>query len=227
MYPCVAASPKAFVEQLAYAYIHYGYRYYVTGVVPQRLAAGQFDARIIEKFGLDISRHKRRKQRSEGFGSIHFIRHNRFWVLISTPTTNGNKFFASNTESKTGESLWHDVWNRAITFDGYAIRAPQGEISIKIDRYEFKHLKNELLEVAKYEPAEQLTQVLKKRFHYKQYPGVQKQLYDLVQCLNERLKAAHSGFIRFSDVKRGQQRLNGRRFNMSDEMSPEQKRRAA
>ena len=227
MYPCVAASPQAFIDQLAYAYIVHGYRFYVTGVVPGRLTPHELDDRLIGKFGLDISRDRRSSHRAAGDGSIHYLRYDRFWVLISTPAINGNPFFTENTEPKTGEHLWHDVWTRAIMFHGYAIRAPAGKLLIKVERHEFKRLKNELLELAKVVPVERLTTILKQRFRYEQYPGVQEQLYHLVKCLNQRLKRSRLGRIEFSQLKRGRKVMRGRRLYAAEDVMTSDEKHAA
>ena len=199
----------------------------MTGVVPDRLTASELDARLIEKFGLDISRDRRSDQRATGNGSIHYLRHDRFWVLISTPARNGNRFFTENTEPKTGEHLWHDVWARAIMFHGYAIRVPAGKLLIKVERHEFKRLKNELLELAKFVSGERLTGILCQRFHYEQYPGVQEQLYRLVECLNQRLKRSGLGRIEFSQLKRGRRALRGRRLYALEDLMTREKQQAA
>ncbi len=227
MYPCVAASPQAFIDQLAYAYIVYGYRFYVTGVVPGRLTPTELDVRLIEKFDLDISRNQRSNQRAAGDGSIHYLRRDRFWALISTPARNGNQFFIQNTEPKTGQHLWHDVWTRAITFHGYAVRAPAGKLLIKVEQREFKRLKNELLELAKFVPAERLTTIIRQRFHYEQYPGVQEQLYRLVECLNQRLKRSGLGRIEFSQLKRGRKVVRGRRLYAPKDLMASDEKQAA
>ena len=227
MYPCVAASRQAFIDQLAYAYIAYGYRFYVTGVVPERLTSGELDARLIEKFGLDISRDRRSSQRAAGDGSIHYLRHDRFWVLISTPARNGNQFFTENTEPRTGDHLWHDVWTRAISIHGYAIRAPVGKLLIKVERHEFKRLKSELLELAKFVPAERLTTILKQRFRYEQYPGVQEQLYGLVATLNQRPKRSGLGRIEFTQLKCGRKIVRGRRLYTPEDMMAGDEKHAA
>ncbi len=227
MYPCVASSPLAFINQLAYAYIDYGYRFYVTGVVPKRLTPSELDARLIEKFGLDITRDQRSRQRACGDGSIHYLRYERFWVLISTPAKNGNPFFIQNTEPKTGQRLWQDVWKRAITFHGYAIRAPAGELLIQMDRHEFKRLKNELLELAKFVSAERLTTFIRQQFRYEQYPSVQEQLYRLVETLNQRLKRSGLGRIEFSQLKRGRKVARGRRLYAPEDMMVGDERHAA
>ncbi len=217
MYPCVAVSPKAFVDQLAYSYISYGHLFYVTGVVPDRLKPQELDVRMIKKFGLNITRDERARRRAAGEGSIHFIRHERFWVLISTAAPAGNMFFEENTEPKTGHAQWKDVRKQAISFRGYAIRAPGGSVRITVNRHEFSRVKGALVELAKYVPADRLKKILEREFLYEQYPGVQAQLYRLVGLVNHRLKRSRLGQIPFSEVKRRRRVACGPRVVCSSE----------
>ena len=227
MYPCVAVSSKALIDQLAYSYINYGHRFYVTGVVPDRLEPQEFDLRIIEKFRLNITRSERARRRAVGEGSIHFIRHERFWVLISTAAPAGNMFFEENTEPKTGYAQWKDVRKASITFCGYAIRAPGGVVRITVNRHEFSRVKGALVELAKYVPADRLKKILEREFPYEQYPGVQEQLYRLVGLVNHRLKRSRLGQISFSEVKRRRRVACGPRVVCSSEDAWKDKQRRA
>lgn len=228
MYPCVSPSTNAFVHQLAYDFInHNGYRFYVTGSVTPRLEPWEHDARIIKTFRTCKSPNRPSEQKPEDKGRIQYLRRNNFWVLISTHAQNGNALFVRNIEAVSGKRLWYSVEHRAIKFGGYAIRVHQGEVCIKLDYYKYKQIKKELLELAKYVPAGRLTPILKQKFHYTQYQGVQVQLDRLVRCLNERLKKSNLGRIEFSDVKSGWKAPPGRRIYTPEEMYPEMKRRAA
>lgn len=85
-YPCVATTPAGFIQRLAHDYVQYGAWFYVTGVVPVRYLAepARLDAKLIEKYGVSVSRWTRYRQRERGKATIHYLRHEGFWILIAT-----------------------------------------------------------------------------------------------------------------------------------------------
>ena len=58
-YRCVAPTIEGFVRQLAVQYVARGYRFYVTGLIPQRKDPRLVDASIVERYGLDLSKYQR------------------------------------------------------------------------------------------------------------------------------------------------------------------------
>src|SRR5689334_18499210 len=93
MYRCEATSIAGFVQQLAVSYIGNGYWFYVSGYVPEKKDPKMVDAKLIERYGIDVSKWVRTRRKKGGLANIHYIRHDRFWVLIATKGQ--HEFFAS------------------------------------------------------------------------------------------------------------------------------------
>ena len=79
-----ASSQRAFLEQvvrLAAA----GYRWYVTGAVPERVAdPQQVDAKLVAKYGADLPKWTRTRRRARGLANVRYLRFGRRWVLMVT-----------------------------------------------------------------------------------------------------------------------------------------------
>jgi hypothetical protein len=87
-----ATSVEGFVQQLAVAYIAHGFYFYVTGVVPERKDPAAVDRKLLEKYGVSMSKWTRARRKAEGLANVHYLRFERFWVLIASPGR-GHLFF--------------------------------------------------------------------------------------------------------------------------------------
>lgn len=77
-------SPAAMVQQLALSTLRYGYRYYVSGMLPQGKDPFAFDQRIIEKYDLQITDYNRRQRAALGKANMKFFRCGQFFLLLAT-----------------------------------------------------------------------------------------------------------------------------------------------
>ena len=59
MYRCVATSIEGFVQQLAVGYVTHGYWFYVSGWIPEGKDPLKTDAKLIERYGIDVSKWTR------------------------------------------------------------------------------------------------------------------------------------------------------------------------
>src|SRR4051812_29200215 len=113
VYRYVATSVAGFIQQLAVAYVTHGYYFYVTGVIPEHKDPFKTDEKLIKQYGIGVSKWTRSRRKKDGQANVHYLRHERFYILIASH--GDNSFFAA--ESKRLK----DVRKRPVQFMGYSI----------------------------------------------------------------------------------------------------------
>src|SRR3954453_18591216 len=83
-YRCVATSLEGFIQQLAVAYIAHGYYFYVSGFIPEGKDPEAIDRKLLDKYGVRLSKFARYRRKALGQASIQYLRFERFFVLIAT-----------------------------------------------------------------------------------------------------------------------------------------------
>jgi len=61
-----------------------GYRYFISGEVPQRKASEEVDEKLLAKYGLRLTRRQRTYRKSKGLPNGHYFRFERRWVVMAT-----------------------------------------------------------------------------------------------------------------------------------------------
>jgi len=117
-YQSVAASESAFVQQLAVAYVNHGYWYYVRGFIPPDKDVAAVDRKLIEKYGVAISQWSRARRKQQGLANVHYLRCQRFFVLIATA---GQHLFYREEAIEI-----RDIRREPLRFAGYSIGCRQG-----------------------------------------------------------------------------------------------------
>lgn len=117
MYRCEATSVEGFIQQLAVGYIARGYWFYVACRIPAGKDPRLVDAKLIERYGLDLSRWSRARRRRQGEAAVQYLRYRRFFVLIATP---GRHVFFER------EPDFRDIRERPTSFAGYSIGCRPG-----------------------------------------------------------------------------------------------------
>jgi hypothetical protein len=69
-YRCEAISLGGFVQQLAVSYVARGYRFYVTGHVPERKDPRSVDEKLIDRYGIDVSKSERSRRKMAGGANL-------------------------------------------------------------------------------------------------------------------------------------------------------------
>src|ERR1700727_2367963 len=96
MYRCEETSVEGFVQQLAVGYIARGYLFYVAGSIPEGKDPKQTDGRIIEKYGIDISRFIRCRKNKTGIAPVQYLRFDRFFLILAKHGE--HRFFTEESE---------------------------------------------------------------------------------------------------------------------------------
>lgn len=185
MYRCEATSLEGFVQQLAVSYVGNGYFFYVTGQIPEGKDAGAVDAKLIARYGVDVSKWSRARKKQAGLANVQYIRFGRFFVLLATH--GAHRFFRDEAKAI------RDARRVPIKVGGYAVSYRGGHAHVRIDRETYKDLKAHLIELGLHRTAEPLIQELD-ALPFERYAPVRRQLLNILRAVNRARKTA--GFSR-------------------------------
>lgn len=196
-YKWEATTLEGFIQQLAVAYIARRYFFYVTGRVPQRLAALEHDRRLLQKF--DVARSKwsryRRTKRTGPDGrplaNVQYLRYRDFWVLLAT--SGYHRFFQEHTQPTDAGIAnirqYKDVREAPIVYGGYSL-GHNGKASVRISRPAYRELKGHFLKLA---TAHHSTLRLEREFQrspFEPYGGVTRQMFAVLRAVNRARRTA-------------------------------------
>jgi hypothetical protein len=188
MYRCEAVSAEAFVQQLACNLVNHGYWFYTVGHVPPGKDPRAVDRKLIDGYGLEISKWQRARLKAKGHAKLSYLRHERFFVLLATA---GEHIFYQ----REGRVL--DVRRQPIVFDGYSIGCSKGSdgryhASVKIHADTFNERRAYLLGLAPHRSADTLVRAFQS-VQFTPYARVRRQLLRLLREVNDARRAA--GFV--------------------------------
>lgn len=185
MYRCEAVSVEGFVQQLSVGYVQHGHLFYVAGEVPGNKEPRVVDAKLIARYGLNVSKWARARARAVGRASVRYIRHGRFFVLIATKGR--HEFFER-------EGGVRDIRRHPIRFGGYSISYRRGvdrkwHASVRVAGDEYLRLRAHFLELAVHRSVENLTAEFS-RVPFEPYAPVRRQLLNILRAVNKKRKEA-------------------------------------
>lgn len=192
-YRCEATSLDGFVQQLAACYLPHGYTRYVTGVVPPEKDARAVDEKLVTKYGVDLSRWQRARRKRAGWANLHYLRFDRFWVLLATEGE--HRFFIEEAKNL------RDVREEPIKVGGYSVRVREGHSHVRIEEGEFKRLRAWLLELAAHRSAAEIGRAFW-CVPWEPYAPVRSQLFGTLAAVNERRKRAGYALVPASAIRR-------------------------
>ncbi len=185
-YQYLAASPNAFVQQLAVGYVSHGYRFYVTGIVPNNKNAVLVDHKLIEKYNIAMSKWSRARRKERGLANVHYLRHYQFFVLIATK---GAHYFFDQEGP-----VVRDIRYEPIKYAGYSISYKRGvdrkwHASVRINPVQYKHVKSYFMDIAARRSVEQISKELG-RLPFEPYAPVRRQMLNVHRAINRKRKKA-------------------------------------
>ena len=186
-YRCVATSVAGFVQQLAVGYISNGYYFYAAGLIPPHKDPAKTDAKIVEAYGIDVSKWTRTRRKKGGHANVQYLRYRHFFVIVANQGV--HPFFAAEAE------ILRDFRRQPVSFMGYSIgcRRERGggeyHASVRINKERFAELKARFLRVAVQRTVEELRSDLR-HLSFEPYAPVRVQLCGLVRGINRRRKLA-------------------------------------
>jgi hypothetical protein len=184
-YRAEATTVEGFVQQLAVAYVQRGYVFYVTGRVPERKDPAAVDAKLLAKYGIDVSRWARARRKRAGLANHHYIRFGRFFVLLATPGE--GKFFTEEA------GVFRDARRVPVKFGGYAIGYSGGHVRVRIEKRLYRDLKAYFLDLATRRSAEALAAEFRRYMDFQPYAPVRSQCLAVLRAVNRCRAAAGLG----------------------------------
>jgi len=197
-YHCEATSPVGFVQQLVSCYLPHGYWFHVSGHIPQHKDPHEVDLKLLAKYGISVSRQTRARRKLAGLANVHYLRHERFFVMLAT---HGRHPFYDDEAQNI-----RDARRAPIKFAGYSIGVKKGgyrrkdtpsspavrddkwRVRVQIGREPYRDLGAYFLDIAPRRTAEQLGRELY-NLPYEPYAPVRQQLLNLLRMVNNTRKA--------------------------------------
>lgn len=217
-----ATSTQGFIQQLACNYLPHGYWFWISGIVPAKKDPRAIDERLMTKYGIALSRQQRARRKAAGFANIHYLRHQRFWLMVATHGR--HSWFSEHvrividpeTNQENVEPLFKDIRKAPIMFAGHSISYKQGFIRrrgvnaetidqgwhsrVQIQRDRYAELKAYFLDLALRKNTESLGRELY-QLPFEPYAPVRQQLLNLIRIIN--LKRHQAGLEKIAaDVLR-------------------------
>ena len=109
-----AVSVEGFVEQLV-RYISGGHYFYATGRIPDKKAPQYVDEKLLGRYQVAMPRWQRARRKQAGMASVHYLRYDRFFVLLATHGQ--HRFFEEHDSGQI-----QDCRRVGIKFGGYCVR---------------------------------------------------------------------------------------------------------
>ncbi|MBI5388716.1 MAG: hypothetical protein HZA90_28985 [Verrucomicrobia bacterium] len=182
----MATSIEGFVQQLAVGYVAHGYWFYVTGWIPEDKDSCKIDEKLIQQYGVDVSKWTRCRRKKAGLANVQYLRYERFFLLLAT---HGPHWFFAE------EPYFDDLREKPIEFAGYSIgcRCGQDEryhASVRLSRGRWKTLCSHFAWLALRPDASDVAAAFR-ALRVAPYAPVRRQLCQLLRQVNRRRKAAH------------------------------------
>ena len=191
-YRCEASSLEGFVQQLAVSYVANGYWFYVCGFIPKGKNPHDVDRKLVEKYGIDLSKFQRARRKAAGHANLHYLRSERFFVLLATHGE--HRFF----EEERGQI--RDIRKVPIKFGSYSVSFRSGHPHVRIDRETLRDLKAYFVSIALSRVAETIERELS-RLPFEPWAPVRRQLFQLMNAINRSRKTAGYAEIRSSCLR--------------------------
>lgn len=175
MYRCEAKTVEGFVQQLAVAYIAHGCWFHVAGRIPAAKDPAAVDRKLIERYGIDVSKWARARRKRAGLANMHYLRHGHLFVLLATHGE--HRFFADEA------GVVRDARRTPIRCFGYSVSSRGGHAHVRIGADEYKRFKASMLDLAPHRSTEEL----EGRLHsvpFEPYAPVRRQLLNIWRAVN-------------------------------------------
>lgn len=191
-YRCEAATVEGFVQQLAVSYLKNGYFFYVTGHVREGKDPRGVDRRILDRYGIEVSKFTRARQKKAGRANLQYLRHGQFFVILATLGV--HPLFSDERDTI------RDARRVPIKYAGYSVGYRGGRASVRIDRGTELNLKAYFEDIATKASAESLAAQIR-RLPFEPYAPVYDQLRGILRAVNEARRVAGLAAVPFSAVR--------------------------
>lgn len=198
-YRYLATSLTGFVQQLSCNILPHGYWLYVTGLVPDSKDPLAVDAKLLDRYGIAISRQQRARRKLQGLANLHYIRLGRIWIILATHGLHPFHVEEANNI--------RDARKIPIKIGGYSLSAKKGgylkkeagedeptidgkmRCRVQIQREEFQNLRGYFTERACHRSVESLSKELF-CLPYEPYAPIRRQQLVLLRLINKQRQQA-------------------------------------
>lgn len=179
-----ATSIAGFIQTIAVSYVARGYFFYVSGEIPEGKELAKVDAKLMEQYGVGVSKFTRARKKRAGLANLQYLRlsGSRQFVIFAT---HGQSPFFEN-ESK----VIRDVRRVPFKFAGYSISYKSGHAHVRIEKKRYLELKAYFLEQATRLEATDLEQEMQKLLDYEPYAPVRSQKLCIWRAVNRKRNEA-------------------------------------
>jgi hypothetical protein len=180
-YRAETSSVGGFIQQLAVSCVGKGYFFHVTGNVPEGKDARAIDQKLIDRYGIGISKWARARRKKAGLANLSYLRFQRFFVLLATHGQ--HPFFEEEA------ACIKDIRRTPIRFAGYAVSYRAGHAHVRIEQEEYKQMKAYFLDLAVHRSVGKLEKELA-QVDFEPYAPVRRQFLCILRAVNEARKKA-------------------------------------
>ena len=192
-YRHVVTTKEGFVQLVASNYLPHGYWFYATGFIPEGKNRDAIDEKILEKYGIELSRQQRARRKQQGLANLHYVRFEDFFVILATHGK--HPFFSA--EARTVK----DIRRHPLHFRGYSLTVRRGgflkkeegeetaspdgkyRVRVTIDKTAFRDMKAHFLDIASHRSGESLRWEFWNQ-PYEPYAPIRKQLLHVLRLVN-------------------------------------------
>ena len=184
VYRWEAATVEGFVQQLAVSYIKNGYWFYVSGTIPEKKDPRETDQKILNHYGIAVSKFTRARRKKAGHANLHYLRHGRFFVIMAT---HGKHPFFDEEKASI-----RDARETPIRYEGYSVSYRAGSACVRIDRGTYLNLKAYFEDIATKRKAETIAKQLY-GLPFRPFGPVISQLFIILRAVNRARQVAGLG----------------------------------
>lgn len=182
-YPCVASSLAGFIQQIAVGYVGRGYWFYVAGEIPAHKDPEKTDAKILNQYGIAVSKWARARRKRAGLANLQYLRFGRLYVILSTHGS--HPFFEAEA--------FLDVRREPLKVCGYSIGYRRGQggwhPSVRIEMEQYLCVRDYFLTMAVHRSADNLARALQS-LPFEPYAPVRQQFLNILRAVNRARNAA-------------------------------------
>ncbi len=179
MYSWEVRNLSVLLQQIAVNYVRRGYFFYVQGTIPFSKDPKKTDEKIVNQYGIDVSKWTNWRRRKNGDASVHYVRHCRVFFILAT--AGEHRFFRDE------QNAIRDVRRVPMKVAGYSIayrKTSLGDrVSVRLEQKHFKAVKELFDTAARGEPVENLEARLN-GFNFEFYAPVCQQVSRIIRSIN-------------------------------------------
>ena len=183
-----ATSVDGLVAQVV-RYVASGYYFYVRCLIPEHKAPKVVDAKLLARYRICQPRWRRERRRLKQNAGVHYLRHNRLFVLMLTKGRH-EPFYADHGQKVI------DIRRVALKAFGYSIRyafsreSKRWKVSVRLDEATYRTLRAHMLTMAAWE-SHRCPHRMEREFSrlpYQPYSPVYRQLLSIAKAVNRARK---------------------------------------